>query len=714
MRALMVPAIMMLAVALAALLGVAGAHPAFAGEPSPECAEGQAAFMLWDSRVCMSEAAAAFLEDLGLSIRLADDTHGNTNVWHPQVERDHDTTTGFTGSVGNSVRMAQPSMAATESMSDAADAALGLAVGGAQDIANFRANIVNGYLPLATDITPEGLFYDYYFDTGSDGTCAELFCPTYSKAASRDPLSGDVEAWLSVGLESGIRAAEFERPDLNLVIVLDVSGSMSGTLESYHYDNPGVRPTLEHTTKMAAANAAVAGLIDLLGPRDRLGIVLFDNAAHVARPLLPMDGADRHTLKENIMGIYPDGGTYMEGGIRAGTGLFSNDGVACDGQPTRAWHSWIVEDGRCVERLCNDDGQCVDIDEIRCVCPEEYGCAAAVGWCIHSVEDLHCVCPEGHDCPDERHWCVFENGYRRTTVDDGRANRIIFLTDAMPNVGDTSPGGLLHMVEANAKNGIHTTFVGMGLDFNTELVDAISKVHGANYYSVHSADEFNQRMVDEFDFMVTPLVYDLELSISSDDWAISRVYGSPDADRATGTILHVNTLFPSASVDGEVRGGIILIRLEDRCIVDCSSPIILRASYDTADGKSHAVESVVKPFTENAYDNDGIRKGVLLAKYADLMQSWIVYQRTEMSGMTEYMRHFDDYGGLTVREWPWLGHWERQSVPLAVTGPYHSIMPEFAAHFDTEMGIIGDHTLEMDSSILHRLVEVRMMPDTSG
>lgn len=601
-----------------ALVGTASTHHAFA---DTECAEGQDPYVLWDRHVCMSGAAAEFLEELGLDIRPADpdgDAHNN-NVWHPQAARDG--SASYVTSSGGNVK-AQPSMAVTESLSD--DATLGLAVGGAQDAANFRANVEHGYLPLATDITPEGLFYDYYFDTSSDHTCDELFCPAYSKAVTRDPLSGDAEAWLSVGLESGLKAAEFERPDLNLVIVLDVSGSMSGTLDSYYYDNPGERPGFEHSTKMAAANRAVAGLTDHLGPGDRLGIVLFDDMAHVARPLLPMNGTDRDQLKDNVMGIYPDGGTYMEAGMRAGTELFGN------------------------------------------------------------------------------------------VTDDGRANRIIFLTDAMPNIGDTSPGGLLHMVESNAENGIHTTFVGMGLDFNTELIDIISKVRGANYYSVHSADEFNQRMVDEFDFMVTPLVFDLEMSVSSDDWAISRVYGSPDADRSTGTILHVNTLFPSSSVDGEVRGGIILIRLEDRCVVDCTSPIVLRASYDTVDGKSHAVESVVEPFTENAYDNDGIRKGVLLAKYADLMQSWIVYQRTEVSGMMGYDRHFDDRGILIMPEWPWLGHWERQSVPLAVTGPYVHTIPEFAAHFDAEMDIIGDHTLEMDSSILHRLVEVHMMPDTGG
>ena len=44
---------------------------------------------------------------------------------------------------------------------------------------------------------------------------------------------------------------------------------------------------------------------------------------------------------------------------------------------------------------------------------------------------------------------------------------------------------------------------GVGLDFNTELAEAISKVKGANYFSVHSPGEFKQRLVQQFDYAVT-------------------------------------------------------------------------------------------------------------------------------------------------------------------------------------------------------------------
>src|SRR5690606_7600439 len=41
---------------------------------------------------------------------------------------------------------------------------IGLAVGGAKDINNFRQEISENNLPQAADVTYEGLFYDYHFD----------------------------------------------------------------------------------------------------------------------------------------------------------------------------------------------------------------------------------------------------------------------------------------------------------------------------------------------------------------------------------------------------------------------------------------------------------------------------------------------------------------------------------------------------------------------
>ena len=65
-------------------------------------------------------------------------------------------------------------------------------------------------------------------------------------------------------------------------------------------------------------------------------------------------------------------------------------------------------------------------------------------------------------------------------------NRIVVLTDAEANAGDVSEEGLGARLKALAADRIHVSIVGVGLDFNTSLVEAISRVRGANYFSVHS------------------------------------------------------------------------------------------------------------------------------------------------------------------------------------------------------------------------------------
>ena len=74
--------------------------------------------------------------------------------------------------------------------------------------------------------------------------CTELFCPIYSLGASPDPLlsadgsasSNASQLYLAVGLDSGLQAADFKRKRLNLVVLLDVSGSMGSPFDRYYYD----------------------------------------------------------------------------------------------------------------------------------------------------------------------------------------------------------------------------------------------------------------------------------------------------------------------------------------------------------------------------------------------------------------------------------------------------------------------------------------------
>lgn len=543
-------------------------------------------------------------------------------------------TSGNTFSAGNQ-RLNSPAAigAATGSMAMAESDAIGFAVGGANDINNFRENIENGYLPIPTDLTYEGLFYDYYFDTGQTEKCNELFCPSYAQAVTKDPLSEDEEYYLSVGLNSGIKESDFQRKKLNLMIVIDISGSMGSRFNNYYYDDPEKNDQEEsNQSKMEIAKESVVGLLGHLNNDDRFGVVLFDDGAYIGKKISKVSETDMGAIYDHIKEIQDRGGTNMEAGYKQGTELF-------------------------------DEYLDTDADEYE--------------------------------------------------------NRIIFLTDAMPNTGRTDEESLMGMTKKNAENGIYSTFIGIGVDFNTELIEKITKIRGANYYSVHNKIEFNKRMVDEFEYMVTPLVFDLKLALDAEGWDIERVYGSPEANEASGEIMYVNTLFPSSTEGGETKGGIIILKLKK---TGEAGKLKLSASYQDRTGEKHSNEKeiVFENKSAESFDNNGIRKAILLARYANLTKSWIIDERKNLDDTREEDREILWEDSDTVNEdfaatacircpiplppiEPELGRWERQSVDLTVSEEYQEIFEEFKEYFKEESDKIGDESLEQELEILEKL-----------
>jgi len=522
---------------------------------------------------------------------------------------------GWTGAAQKLYKSASANYAPSPSRMMMESDSMGFAVGGAKDINNFRVNIENDYLPLTTDITYEGLFYDYYFDTGAQGRCDQLFCPSYSYSIAEDPLSSKDDYYLAVGLNSGMKASDFERKKLNLILVLDISGSMSSSFNEYYYD--GGKKNREYKTKMKVATESIVKLLDHLEEDDRFGMVVYDNAAYLAKPMREVGDTDMDAIAEHILDLSPKGGTRMSAGMKLGS-----------------------------EQMA----------EYAQADPEEY------------------------------------------------ENRMIFLTDAQPNMGDTSKEGLLGLTKSNAEKGVYTTFIGIGVDFNTQLIEHITKIKGANYHSVHSSEDFEERMDEGFEYMVTPLVFDLELTLDAKGYEIMKVYGSPEADEATGEIMRVNTLFPSKVEEGQTRGGIVLIKLRK---TSSDGTLTLRTSYEdragNVGGDRQTVE--IKSKRTDYHDNDGIRKGVLLARYADLMKNWIESERRiEIRPMKRHCGvTYEDGICIPYPTRPDWGSWERQSKKLEVSRHYQRVFEDFADHFEDEMDEIGDKTLSKELEILEKL-----------
>jgi uncharacterized protein YegL len=113
---------------------------------------------------------------------------------------------------------------------------------------------------------------------------------------------------------------------LDLVLVLDVSGSMSGL-------------------KMQQMQDAAAQVVQLLGPEDRLHLVSFSSEARSPwSGLRPADPAQRRLAADEVRALVVAGGTNIEAGMRRGFAAF--EGV-----------DWAREEGRMPLLVFLTDGQ---------------------------------------------------------------------------------------------------------------------------------------------------------------------------------------------------------------------------------------------------------------------------------------------------------------------------------------------------------------------
>ncbi|MFY0531203.1 vWA domain-containing protein [Nannocystis pusilla] len=108
-----------------------------------------------------------------------------------------------------------------------------------------------------------------------------------------------------LGFSSGLDPKTFKRAPLNLVAVIDKSGSMSGQ-------------------PLDLVRESLYRVLDQLGPDDQLSIVLYGDRAHVH--MSPTAAKDKRAIAARIAGIESAGSTAMEEGLQVGYDLARRSG----------------------------------------------------------------------------------------------------------------------------------------------------------------------------------------------------------------------------------------------------------------------------------------------------------------------------------------------------------------------------------------------------
>jgi len=197
-----------------------------------------------------------------------------------------------------------------------------------------------------------------------------------------------------------------KRTPLNLAVVLDRSGSMTGA-------------------KIEKAKQAAMQLVDRLRPDDVFSFVIFSDEAQVIVPARRVE--DKDALKEKIEGIEAEGSTALYAGVKMGA-----------------------------EQV------------------EEY-------------------------------------------LSNKRINRIILLSDGIANVGPSSPRDIRHLGSQLAERGMSVTTIGVGEDYNEDVMASLAEASDANYYYVKDTEKLPEIFNKELGEMVNVIVRDVRIEITCPD-----------------------------------------------------------------------------------------------------------------------------------------------------------------------------------------------------
>jgi len=266
---------------------------------------------------------------------------------------------------------------------------------------------------------------------------------------------------------------------------------------------------------------------------------------------------------------------------------------------------------------------------------------------------------------------------------------------------------LFDVVQKNAEKCIYTTFIGIGVDFNTNLVSLISTIRASNYFSVNSSKEFKKQMDEEFDYMVTVNVLDASIDVESNSWEAERVFGSPGYEiPKKGRLLFMDSMFPSLKDnDTMTKGGVVLVKLKK--LSTLSSTLTLHTSYADVDGnKFNETDSIQFPDTQNSedfYQNASIRKAILLTRYVSFMKHFL---RDSKSSKGNEVPSIDLKTGITIPSLEKPTEYNSRAYMVPLKGVYKDLFERFIAYYEREVDAIGDKTLEKELKQLLQIIEV--------
>ncbi len=225
-----------------------------------------------------------------------------------------------------------------------------------------------------------------------------------------------------------------ERPDVNLSLVIDRSGSMS------------------EKNKLDFVKEAGIFVVDHLQEMDKLGIVEYDSHVSTLWPLNFV--TSKKIVKKLITGLQPGGSTNLCGGLVSG------------------------------------------------------------------IKDI------------------------RKGFDTERVNRVILLSDGLANCGITSPSKIADIVTGASRQGLTVSTIGVGLDYNEDLLQNIAESGRGNYYYIENPVQMKEIFQEELSSIFKTVAKNIEIKFTGSIAVIeSEAFGYKCIKNGNSTVVNLSNMY---------------------------------------------------------------------------------------------------------------------------------------------------------------------------
>jgi Ca-activated chloride channel homolog len=106
-------------------------------------------------------------------------------------------------------------------------------------------------------------------------------------------------------------------------------------------------------------------------------------------------------------------------------------------------------------------------------------------------------------------------------------NRVLYLSDGVATAGIQNGEKLTSLAAAYAKQGIGVTTIGVGADFDVDVMRDLSEVGAGNFYFLEDPKAVVEVFTDEIDTFLVPVALDVNLDVSiGSGYTVRGVYGT--------------------------------------------------------------------------------------------------------------------------------------------------------------------------------------------